>query len=264
MTEQEIHLPQNVMQRFSLEGKVALITGGSRGIGLAMAEAFCDAGAKVVVSSRKPDGVAAAVEALESRGRGVVHGIAAHVGKAEDRARLVEETIAHFGGLHILVNNAGTNVVFGSALDVEEPAWDKIMQINLKAPFELSKLCHPHLQKEGGSIINIASIGGISPEPGLGVYSVSKAGLVSLTRVLAKEWGQDGIRVNVVAPGLVKTRFARTLWENPDIAEAAVGGQPIDRVATPDEMAGLALFLASEASSYCTGGVYMADGGHTI
>jgi NAD(P)-dependent dehydrogenase (short-subunit alcohol dehydrogenase family) len=265
MSTLEKHLDASIFERFKLEGKVAIITGGTRGIGLAMAEALCDAGAKVVVSSRKQEGVDGAVEALKTRKSGEVHGVAAHVGKAEDRKRLVAETVSHFGGVDILINNAGTNVVFGSSLYVEEPAWDKIMQINLKAPFELSKLVHPHMaERKGGAILNVSSIGGVSPEPGLGVYSVSKAGLVSLTKVLANEWGADNIRANVICPGLVKTKFARTLWENPDIAEQAVGGQPIDRVATPDEMAGLALFLVSDASSYCTGGVYMADGGHTI
>jgi NAD(P)-dependent dehydrogenase (short-subunit alcohol dehydrogenase family) len=139
------------------------------------------------------------------------------------------------------------------------------MDVNVRAPFELSKRVLPHLEKRGGgSIIHISSIGGISPEPMLGVYSVSKAALLSLTKVMAKEWGHSGVRVNAICPGLVKTKFSRAIWENDDIAREVVSSQPIARMAEPDEIAPLALFLASPASAYVTGAIHTVDGGHTI
>lgn len=248
---------------FSLTGRVAIVTGASKGIGRAIAEQLARAGAQVVVSSRKQDAVDEVAAAIREGG-GDALGLAAHVGKPEDRERLVEQTLAKYGRIDVLVNNAAVNPAFGPLLGVDEAAFDKIVDVNLKAPFELGKRCQPHLAKNGvGSVINISSIGGVSPEPFLGIYSVSKAGLISLTKVMAKEWGPD-VRANAVCPGLVKTKFSEALWSNEEITEQAVGGQPIPRVAEPDEIAGLCVFLASDAASYCTGGVYMADGGHCI
>jgi dehydrogenase/reductase SDR family member 4 len=143
--------------------------------------------------------------------------------------------------------------------------FDKIMAVNVKGPLELAKLAHPHMQRRGGgSILNISSVGGLRPEPLLGLYSVSKAALISLTKVMAQEWGRDGIRVNALCPGLVRTKFSAALWQNEQVCKEFVRTLPLGRIAEPEEMVGLALFLASPASSYCTGGVYLADGGHTL
>lgn len=248
----------------SLDGKVAVVTGASKGIGLAIATAMSRAGARVVVSSRKQDAVDEAAKAIADETGHEAVGIACHVGKADEREALIAKTVERFGALDVLVNNAAVNPVFGPCLQVEEEAFDKIFDVNVKAPFELAKLAHPHLEKSGkGSIVNLSSIGGVSPEPFLGVYSSSKAALIALTKVMAKEWGPD-IRANAICPGLVKTKFAQMLWTNEDILEEAVGKQPIPRIAEPEEIGGLATFLASDAASYCTGAVYMVDGGHTI
>ncbi|RMD95549.1 MAG: glucose 1-dehydrogenase [Calditrichaeota bacterium] len=252
------------LEKFSLEEKVALITGASKGIGEAIARTFAEFGARIVVSSRKQEAVEAVAASLREQGM-EARGIAANMGRMEDIPPLVEKVVETYGGIDILVNNAGTNPVFGPILDTDEAAFDKIISVNLKGPFELSKRVHPIMvQRGGGSIINISSIGGISPEPYLGIYSVSKAALISLTKVMAKEWGQDGIRVNAICPGLIKTKFSTALWKNEKIKKKVLQNQPIARIGMPEDVVGLALFLASDASAYCTGSVYMVDGGHTI
>ncbi len=254
----------SVLDAFSLKDKVAVITGASKGIGEAIARAYAEAGARVVISSRKQDAVDAVAADLRARGHDAV-GIAAHVGQMEDLDRLVQQTLDTYGGIDILVNNAAINPVFGPILDTDEAVFDKIMQVNLKGPFELGKRVHPIMKERGGgSVINISSIGGISPEPGLGIYSVSKAALISLTKVMAKEWGDDHIRVNAICPGLIKTKFSTALWQNEKIKNRVLAQQPIKRIGLPEDVVGLALFLASEASAYCTGAVYMVDGGHVI
>ncbi len=250
--------------RFSLEGKVAVVTGASKGIGEAVARGLAAAGAKVVVSSRKQTAVDQVAEAIRADG-GEATAIACHVGDAEAREALVARTLEAYGGVDVLVNNAATNPVFGPSLNVDAAAFRKIMEVNLEAPFELAKGVHPSMSaRGGGSIVNISSIGGIRPEPGLGIYSVSKAGLVSLTKVLAREWGPSGIRVNAVCPGLIKTRFSRALWENESITREFVSHLPLGRIGEPDDVAGTVVFLASGAAAYCTGGVYMVDGGHVV
>jgi NAD(P)-dependent dehydrogenase (short-subunit alcohol dehydrogenase family) len=247
----------------SLEGKVAVLTGASKGIGLAIAEAMAAAGAKVVVSSRKQDAVDAAAAGIRGKGGDAI-GVECHVGKADHRERLVEQTVEKFGGLDILVNNAVVNPAFGPIQQMGEGVFDKIMDVNVKAPFELAKLAHPHLEKSGkGSILNIASIEGITPARFMGLYAVSKAALISLTKVMAREWGPD-VRANALAPGLVETKFSEVLVSNDDIVNEVIGHQPIPRVAQPAEMTGLSVFLASDAASYCTGAVYLIDGGHCI
>jgi len=254
----------NNQQLFSLEGKVALITGASKGIGQAIAEMYAAAGAKVVVSSRKQEAVDQVAKSITDKG-GQAIGVACNVGEAQDVQRLIEKTLSTYGTIDILVNNAAANPAFGPVVQTEGSAFDKIININLKAPFELSKQVYPYLkEKKSGSVINISSIGGIRPEQGLGIYSVSKAALISLTKVMAKEWGDDNIRVNVICPGLIKTKFSEALWSNEKIMSMIMKMQSIKRAGTPEEIGALALFLASDSSAYCTGAVFTADGGFTI
>ena len=249
---------------FSLDGKVAIVTGASKGIGLSIAEIFASAGAKVVLSSRKQEELDKESEALNAKGYSTT-GIACNVGNMEELKSLVDQTVEKFGGIDILVNNAAANPVFGPIHQTDISAFDKIMDVNVKAPFELSKLCFPYLRKaEAPSVINISSIGGISPEPGLGIYSVSKAALISMTKVFAKEWGESKIRVNVICPGLIQTKFSEALWSNDKIMAMMMKQLPIKRVGTSEEIGAMALFLASSSSSYTTGSVFTADGGFTI
>ncbi|MFZ4425867.1 MAG: SDR family NAD(P)-dependent oxidoreductase [Saprospiraceae bacterium] len=253
-----------IQEIFQLEGKVAVITGASKGIGESIARIYGLAGAKVVISSRKQDALDALAGGLREIGIDVLP-VAANAGNPDDLARLVQEAVQHFGGIDILVNNAAANPVFGPVEDTPLSAFDKIMDVNLKGPFELSKRCLPIMKSRGGgSIINISSIGGIRPEPQLGIYSVSKTALISLTKVLAKEWGAYGIRVNAICPGLIKTKFSQALWDNEQILRYTLAHLPIARVGTPEEIAALALFLAGNGAAYCTGAVFTADGGHTI
>ncbi|CAD5278163.1 MULTISPECIES: glucose 1-dehydrogenase [unclassified Imperialibacter] len=253
-----------IQEKFRLDGKVAVITGASKGIGEAMALALGQAGAKVVVSSRKQDPVNEVAKKLKAEGIEAI-GVAANAGEKADLENLLKATEKAFGGVDIIINNAATNPVFGPVVQTDEAAFDKIMQVNVKGPFMLSKLAFPIMkQRGGGSIINISSIEGLSPEPFMGMYAVSKAALISLTKVFAREWGATGIRANVICPGLIQTKFSQGLWANEAILNKIVKELPIARVGQTDEMAGLALYLASEASSYTTGGVFVADGGYTI
>lgn len=252
----------DALARLRLTGKVAIVTGGTRGIGLAIATTLARAGARVVVSSRKTEHVEAVTAALRAEGHDVV-GIASHMGRAADAHELAARTVEHFDGIDIIVNNAATNPIFGPLQQASDDAFDKIFAVNVKGPLELCRTAHSVMaQRGGGAIVNIASIGGVSPEPGLGLYSVSKAALISLTKVMAQEWGADGIRANVICPGLIKTKFSQALWSDANITQHMLANQAIARVGVPDDIAGLALFLASDASSYCTGGVYHADGGY--
>ncbi|MCB9081326.1 MAG: glucose 1-dehydrogenase [Lewinellaceae bacterium] len=253
-----------MQELFRLDGRVAVITGASKGIGASIAHFLGQAGAKVVVSSRKQDAVDEVAAELQQAGIDA-KAIAANVGKLEDCQALIEQTIAAYGGVDILVNNAAANPVFGPVEQTEVWAFDKIMDVNVKGPFELAKLALPSMKSRGGgSIINISSIGGLRPEPGLGIYSVSKAAIISLSKVLAKEWGSHGIRVNVICPGLIKTKFSEALWTNDQILKHMMAQLPIARIGTPEEIAALALYLAAPASGYSTGGVFTADGGYTI
>jgi len=251
-------------EKFDLTGKVALITGASKGIGEAMAEIFAEAGAKVVVSSRKQSAVDEVAHQLIAKGYAAT-AVACNVGDLAQLKDLVDATVAAYGGVDIVVNNAATNPVFGPVLLTEEAAFDKIMDVNVKAAFELGKLVYPIMaQRGGGSIINISSIGGLMPEPGLGIYSVSKAALVMLTKVMAKEWGAVGIRANVICPGLIQTKFSEALWKNEEMLTKSVRKLPIARIGQPDDIAGMALYLASEASAYTTGAVFSVDGGYVV
>jgi NAD(P)-dependent dehydrogenase (short-subunit alcohol dehydrogenase family) len=249
---------------FSLSNKVAIVTGASKGIGEAIAKFYAAAGAKVIVSSRKIEAVEAIAQSIRNEG-GEAIAVACHTGNIADIVNLVDETVKNYGSVDILVNNAATNPVFGPVVNTDEDAFDKIMNVNVKGPFELAKRVYPFMkEKKSGSIINISSVGGLRPEHGLGIYSVSKAALISLTKVMAKEWGEDNIRANVICPGLIKTKFSEALWSNDKIMNMMMKMLPIKRVGTPEEIAALALYLASDASAYSTGSVFTADGGFTI
>ncbi len=249
---------------FDLTGKVAVVTGASKGIGEAIAQLYSSAGAQVVVSSRKQEAVDRVANSINDAG-GKAKAIACNMGDMNDVQKLITETITAFGRIDILVNNAATNPTFGPVIETNEAAFDKIMNVNVKGPFELAKKAYPFMkEKKSGSIINISSVGGLRPEAGLGIYSMSKAALISLTKVMAKEWGDDNIRANVICPGLIKTKFSEALWSNDKIMHTMMKMLPIKRVGTPEEIAALALFLGSDASAYCTGSVFTADGGFTI
>ncbi|RLA15180.1 MAG: short-chain dehydrogenase [Gammaproteobacteria bacterium] len=248
---------------FQLDGKVALVTGASKGIGEAMARGLAEFGASVVVSSRKQEAVDAVAEAFKDDGLEAT-GIAANMSSIEDIHALVEKTEKTYGGIDIIINNAAVNPVFGSIQDTDERAFDKIINVNLKGPFELCKKAYPILkQRGGGSIIHISSIGGLKPEAGIGIYSVSKAAINSLTQAMAQDWGVDNIRVNAICPGLIKTKFSEALWNDENILDRFIKHIPLNRAGVPDDIAGLAVFLASDAAAYCTGGLYLVDGGYT-
>lgn len=254
----------SIKQKFDLIGKVAIVTGASKGIGESIARGFAEFGAKVVVSSRNQDAVDAVVNSLKEEGYEAI-GIACNVGDEAQRINLIEATVESFGGVDILVNNAATNPVFGKLSEAEEGAFDKIMDINLKACLLLSNMCYPIMKSRGGgSIVNIASVEGLRPSFGLGMYSISKAALIMLTKSQAKEWGRAGIRSNAICPGLIQTKFSAAIWKDESTLNYFEKQLPSGRMAQPEEMVGLALYLASEAGSYSTGGVYTADGGYMI
>ena len=248
---------------FSLAGKVALVTGGSRGIGKAIAVGLAKFGADVVVTSRKlPDLEEVAAE-IKGMGRKSM-AVATHVGRTDEIAALVPRVKDEFGRIDILVNNAATNPTMDPALDVEERAWDSIMNLNLKGLFFLSQAVARVMKEQGGgTIINVASVAGITPDI-LPVYSISKAGVIMATKVMAQQWAQYNIRANALAPGLIKTKFSQALWDNEDILQGAMLFTPMRRPGEPDEMVGSVVFLASDASSYVTGHVLVADGGVAI
>ena len=251
------------LQRFSLSGRCALITGGSRGIGRAVALAMAAAGAKVAVCARHLDGCEAVAAEITARG-GQAIAIAGNVGRAEDAVAIIDGAVGGLGALDILVNNAATNPHFGPLVDAEDAAVDRIFQVNVQGPLRLvGAAVRAWMGEHGGSIINMASVGGISPEPMIGAYNASKAALINLTRTLAQELGASGIRVNAIAPGLVETDFARVLIETPAIHDQIVGQTALHRHGQPDEIAGAAVFLAGEAASYITGSVLVVDGGWT-
>lgn len=264
MSESQPVRPAQPDAQFRLDGRVAIVTGASRGIGEATARAFAAAGAQVVVSSRRQESIDIVAESIRQSGGDAI-AISAHAGRPEDAAKLIDQCVAHFQRLDIVVCNAATNPVFGPLTDATTDSFDKIMDVNLRGPFELARRAHPHLAAAGsGSIINISSIEGITPSAGLGLYGVSKAALISLTKAAAREWGSARIRVNAICPGLIRTKFSAALWGNDVIREQLLARTALNRIGTPEEIALLALFLASDASAYCTGGVFTADGGYTI
>ncbi|MBK9181248.1 MAG: SDR family oxidoreductase [Acidimicrobiales bacterium] len=238
-----------------LDGKVALVTGASKGIGQAIAASFSAAGAKVMLSSRKLD----ALERAAATMAGETATFVANAGDPEAAAGAVAATIERFGALDVLVNNAATNPYLGPTIGVDLARYDKTFQVNLRGPLAWTQEAWSQRMREhGGVVLNISSVGGLRVEHGLGVYNLTKAALVHLTRQLAMELA-PGVRVNAIAPGLVKTDFARALWE-PD-EERIAGAFPLRRLGTPDDIANVALFLASDASSWITGETIVVDGG---
>jgi len=254
----------NIKQKFNLNGKVAIVTGASKGIGESIARGLAEYGAKVVVSSRSQEAVDKVADSMKADGHEAI-AVACNVGNPEQRDNLVAKAVEAYGGVDILINNAATNPVFGKLAEAEEGAFNKIMDVNLKACLMLANLCYPIMKSRGGgSIINIASVEGLRPSFGLGMYSISKAALIMLTKSQAKEWGRAGIRSNAICPGLIQTKFSAAIWQNEDVLKQFEKQLPSGRMAQPDEMVGLALYLASDAGSYSTGGVYTADGGYMI
>ncbi|PQJ79593.1 SDR family NAD(P)-dependent oxidoreductase [Polaribacter porphyrae] len=254
----------HISDQFSLENKVAIVTGSSKGIGKAIAKGLAQKGAQVIISSRNQEACDEIAKEFTDEGLKAV-GISCHIGAANQRKNLVDKTIEAFGRIDILVNNAAINPVFGPIEDVDPAIFDKIIDVNVKAPWSLSNLVLPHFQvNKKGSIINIASVEALTPGFGLGLYSTSKAAILMLTKNQAKEWGRYGVKANAICPGLIKTKFSAALWTNEKMLNKLEKSIPSGRMGMPEEMVGLACLLASDAGNYMTGGVYTADGGYMI
>jgi len=246
---------------FQLSERVAIVTGASRGLGAAIAEGLAEHGARVVLSSRKQEDLDREAERLNERFPGRALAIAAHAGREADLKVLVERTMQELGRIDILVNNAGTNPYFGPLIDADLGVWDKTFEVNLRGYFVLTQLVYrAWMAEHGGVVLNVASTGGLRPSPGLGIYDVTKAGVIMLTRQLARELG-GRVRVNCIAPGLFRTRFAQALWGNEAILNRVVEANPFGRIGEPAEIAGAAVFLVSDAAAYVNGEVLVVDGG---
>jgi dehydrogenase/reductase SDR family protein 4 len=252
------------LERYRLDGKVAVITGGSRGIGRAIALGFAEAGADIVVASRKLPDLEAVASEISAQGRRSL-AIPTHAGRKQDIENLVKRTMDEFGRIDILVNDAGTNPAYGWLVDVEEGAWDATMGVNLKGYFLLSQaVAKIMIEQKSGCIISLASVASFEPSEKMGVYSISKAGVVSLTQALALELGKYGIRVNAIAPGTTRTDMTRPLFEDKGFVEAHVARTPLGSLGEPEDMVGAAIYLASDASRHVTGQTIVIDGGHLI
>jgi NAD(P)-dependent dehydrogenase (short-subunit alcohol dehydrogenase family) len=248
-----------------LENKIAVITGASRGIGKAIALGFAAQGAKIVVASRKQNDLDAVVAKIQAAG-GKAIAVATHTGDPDQCKALIDQAVQYYGGVHILVNNAATNPHFGPMMTAEASQWQKIMEVNVFGYYWLARYAAEAMQAQGtgGKIINMASLAGIAPAPLMGVYSVSKAAVIMLTKVLAQELGHANIQVNAIAPGIIKTKFAQALWENPQINQRYTERNPVGRIGDSQEVVAAALFLAGDGSSYMTGDVLMLDGGQNL
>jgi NAD(P)-dependent dehydrogenase (short-subunit alcohol dehydrogenase family) len=249
---------------FDLTGRVAVVTGASRGIGRAIALAYARHGAKVVLTSRKQPALDQVAEEVGAAG-GEALALACHTGDVEAIGALFERVEGEWGGVDVLVNNAATNPHFGPLLSADDSHWDKTFEVNVKGYAHVTRACLPLLRRRGGgAVVNLASIAGHLPYRGLGVYSVSKAAVIMLTKVLARELAADGVRVNAIAPGLVATRFSAALWEDEAVRRRVLSTVPLRRFGRPDELTGIALYLASDAASYTTGAVFFVDGGESV
>lgn len=249
---------------FDLTGKVAVVTGSSRGIGRAIAERMAEHGAKVVVTSRKLDACEQVVQSIKSKG-GEAAAIACNIGRKEDLQALVDSSIERYGGVDVLVCNAAVNPYYGPSINMPDEAYDKVMNSNVRSNFWLCNRVLPQMaQRGGGSIIIISSIAGLLGSPTLGVYGLSKAADMALARNLCAEWGPKNIRANCIAPGLVRTDFAKALWDDPAVYEKTVKVYPLRRIGEPDEIAGAAVFLAGPSGSFMTGQTIVIDGGAVV
>jgi len=247
---------------FDLTGRVAVVTGASRGIGEAIAKAFAEHGAQVVVSSRKQEGCEAVAAAINASG-GKALAVACHIGDMAALAKLFDTVQGHFGRLDVLVNNAATNPYYGHILDTDLGAFQKTVDVNIRGYFYSSVLAGKLMRSSGGgSIINVASVNAVRPGPLQGIYSITKGAVLNMTKAFAKECGPEGIRCNAILPGLIRTKFAAALLQDEKQLKLYVGDNPLRRVGEPDDIAGAALYLASSASSYVTGEFLVVDGGY--
>lgn len=246
-----------------LNNKTAIVSGGSKGIGKAIATKLAQAGANVVICSRKKENLDSAVNEAVSNGLTLIP-IECNTSDKESIQTVVDYTLEKFNGVDILVNNAAANPYYGPILNSEDSHWDKIFDVNVKGYFNFAKACSKTMiANNSGKIINVASIAAKTPLEGLGVYNISKAAVVMLTKVLAKELGEYNINVNTLAPGLIKTDFSKALWENEDTHNKIVKSIPQGKMGSPDDISGMALYLASEASDFVTGSIFTVDGGIT-
>ena len=247
----------------SLAKKTAIVSGGSKGIGKAISMKLAQAGANVVICSRKKENLDSAVNEAESNGLTLIP-IECNTSNNESIQSVVDYTLEKFNGVDILVNNAAANPYYGPILNSEDSHWDKIFDVNVKGYFNFAKACSKTMiANNSGKIINVASIAAKTPLEGLGVYNISKAAVVMLTKVLAKELGEYNINVNTLAPGLIKTDFSKALWENEETHNKIVKSIPQGKMGSPDDISGMALYLASEASDFVTGSIFTVDGGIT-
>ena len=246
----------------SLDGKVALITGGSKGIGRSIALTFAEHGANIAIVARGTEALDATRRDIESTGRRCLT-ISADMSKEDEWRRIVEETVSTFGGVDILVYGAATAEKYAPITQSTSEGWDLVMRVNLKGAFTVAKLCHPHMKSRGGgSVIHITSNECVRPSFGLGTYSISKGAMVTMTQVCAKEWAGDMIRVNCIAPGLVRTELAKPLVRM--VEKSGRYPNPLKRIGEPNEIAGIALYLASPAGAYATGQNFVVDGGELV
>lgn len=249
---------------FRLDNRIALVTGGSRGIGEAIARAFASHGATVIIASRKQPAIDETVAAIRADG-GRASGMACHTGKSPEVEALFSHIKDTYGRLDILVNNAATNPYFGPFISAEESVFDKTFEVNVKGYFLIGQQAARMMAEQGGgSIINVASIEGLSPSPLMGIYSMTKASVIMMTKVIARELGGSRVRCNCICPGLTETRFARVLIDSEEIYKQYVDKTPLGRHGYPDEVAGLAVYLASDAAAYMTGAVIPCDGGYSV
>ena len=249
---------------FDLDGRVAVVTGGSKGIGRAICERMAEAGAKVVVSSRKLDACQEVVEGIRAKGGDAV-AVACNVSHIEQLQNLVDTAMATYGRIDCLVGNAAVNPHYGPMTTIDEGAFQKIVDCNIRANLWLARMVLPQMaERKDGTIIVISSIAGLKGTDDIGMYGVSKAADMALARNLAVRWGEHNIRINTIAPGLIRTDFAKALWEDPERRAAVEAAYPLRRIGDPDDIAGVAVFLAAEAGRYITGQTIVVDGGATV